>query len=414
MKQNGQSAMPVVSSLVPPQRSGEVSSVETLHRRRFPQLTPIRFYSAPRTRRRVTIVTDSVSSGSLFGGVGTSLIFGALLAEHSDADLRIITRTETPNRSSFLSVIRANGIRFERDVEFDFFPPSRTSSIDRAPAEVFISTSWWTTACLSASVSPSSIIYLLQEDERLFYPNGDERLLCSTCIADRRIFKVVNTVLLRRHLVGDGLLDSTEGNVAFEPAFFRGSFFWDDSTRAQQDKKRLLFYARPTHPRNLYLLGLRVLDEAVNRSLIDPAEWEILFVGTEDNQIILGGTVEPKNVVGLSWTDYAKLVRSADIGLCLMSSPHPSYPPLDMTASGAVVLTNSYGIKESLDFYSKNILVREPYVDQMMRGLSEAIALAGDLDRRRSNFEKNNINTDWTFALSEAVNTCARRLWNRV
>ena len=64
---------------------------------RFPNLRPLRIYASATTEKRISMVTDSISSGSLFGGVGTALIFATLLARRMDRPLRVITRAEPPN-----------------------------------------------------------------------------------------------------------------------------------------------------------------------------------------------------------------------------------------------------------------------------------------------------------------------------
>jgi hypothetical protein len=43
---------------------------------------------------------------------------------------------------------------------------------------------------------------------------------------------------------------------------------------------------------------------------------------------------------------YGALLRDSAIGLSLMLSPHPSYPPLDMAHLGMLVLTNRFGTKD--------------------------------------------------------------------
>ena len=43
---------------------------------------------------------------------------------------------------------------------------------------------------------------------------------------------------------------------------------------------------------------------------------------------------------------YAELLRSSAIGISLMISPHPSYPPLEMAHLGLLVLTNRYAEKD--------------------------------------------------------------------
>lgn len=48
----------------------------------------------------------------------------------------------------------------------------------------------------------------------------------------------------------------------------------------------------------------------------------------------------------LSLGDYAQLLRTTAVGLSLMASPHPSYPPLEMAHFGLRVVTNGYANKD--------------------------------------------------------------------
>jgi hypothetical protein len=48
----------------------------------------------------------------------------------------------------------------------------------------------------------------------------------------------------------------------------------------------------------------------------------------------------------LSICEYLEVLRTAMIGLSLMLSPHPSYPPLEMAAFGLKVVTNRFGPKD--------------------------------------------------------------------
>jgi hypothetical protein len=86
----------------------------------------------------------------------------------------------------------------------------------------------------------------------------------------------------------------------------------------------------------------------------------------------------------LSWTAYADVVGTVDLGLCPDVHPHPSYPPLDLAASGAVVVTNRHGIKQDLDMYSRNILCAEPDPAALVEALGRGIARAADTARARA------------------------------
>ena len=73
-------------------------------------------------------------------------------------------------------------------------------SIPVGDDDIFVTTSWWTTAPIVGAIGHKRVVYLLQEDERMFYSRGYERLRCSEVIADERLHTLVNTELLFRYL----------------------------------------------------------------------------------------------------------------------------------------------------------------------------------------------------------------------
>src|SRR5262249_46344437 len=89
-------------------------------------------------------------------------------------------------------------------------------------------------------------------------------------------------------------------------------------------------------------------------------------------------------------------VRSAHVGMGLIYSPHPSYPPLDLAASGAVVVTNTFeSSKLDLSDYSRNILCVRPTVEGLTRGIAAAVRLAADDETRAANLVSSGIGRDW-------------------
>ncbi|MEP6878275.1 MAG: hypothetical protein ABI865_05455 [Nitrosospira sp.] len=147
---------------------------------RFETCTPLRVYSLPLdTPSRLSIVTDSINNGSLYGGVGTAIIMGALLAEARQSRLRIITRMERVQPKNLEHILTIYGINLSHEVEFVFAPFYNLKyEVDVFDDELFITTSWWTTIATMASVRHDAIIYLIQEDERMFYSYGDDHLRC--------------------------------------------------------------------------------------------------------------------------------------------------------------------------------------------------------------------------------------------
>ena len=117
--------------------------------------------------------------------------------------------------------------------------------------------------------------------------------------------------------------------------------------------------------------------------------------------------VRPKRIEGLSWNDYHSLVASMDAGIVLMDTPHPSYPPLDLAAHGAAVLTNVHGLKTDLSCYSRNILLEQPDMPSLARGIARMVTLARDHATRSANLRADQICRDWKVALAGVVERLA-------
>jgi hypothetical protein len=362
---------------------------------RFPNLRPLRVYASTSAPKRISMVTDSINSGSLFGGVGTALIFATLLARRMERPLRIITRSEPPTPANCRTVLEANGIPWQGDVDFVF--SSRDTSngrlVDVADGDLFVTTSWWTTSAVRASVDPANIIYLVQEDERRFYPEGDESIRCAEVLADPRITCVVNSKPLFDYLFA-AADPRQRAPTWFEPAF---PAFLTPREQPATGKRKFIFYARPKNLRNLYYRGLEAISGAIECGHLDPSAWDFFFIGRDLEPVALPRGVRPTLIENLGWHDYQQLLRRMDLGLSLMASPHSSYPPLDLAAAGAAVVTNTFGSdKRSLDQYSTNIICCDPDVASLVAGIGQGVALANDLARRSANHRTSKFLTDWS------------------
>lgn len=379
-------------------------SVHNLINSHFAALTPLRIYSLPPTQqiRRVNVVTDSVGSSSLFGGVGTALIFAALLANKLDAKLRIVTRTEPAQPANIDGILALYGIKLEQEIQFKFAALyDQKYEIDVAKDDLFITTSWWTTAATLRSVSHKSIIYLLQEDERMFYPFGDDRFQCESILSNRSIRFLINTKLLFDHLVKSGLDNIEVQGKWFEPAFPAKVFY--PRKKAQGEKRKFFFYARPNNLRNLFYLGIEVIEQAITQQVLDLDQWEIILVGKDIPNVSFCNGYMPTKMENLPWSAYAEFVGTVDIGLSLMYTPHPSYPPLDLAASGAIVVTNRFANKRDLSMYSPNMICVEMDKDSLVEGLRKAVIIAMDSHLREQNYRNNKIFTDWHSSFADII-----------
>ena len=366
----------------------------------FPVLRPIESFRSPGVPPRLTLVTDSINAGSLFGGVATAIVLAAEFAKATDRRLRVLTLTEPAIQENVRHVLDNAGVEYRGPVEFDFADVKKKRAIDLGEDEIFLTTSWWSTHDTRRIAAPERIIYLLQEDERDFYPASDQRLRCAELLRDPRLRFVINTKLLRDHLVAEGFDNIARNGLWFEPAFPAHIYRTD---RPPAAKKNFFFYARPHNVRNLFYRGLEAVDEAVQRGILDPAEWDFHFVGKDLDPELANLPYRPSLSQNLSWAQYAALISRMDLGLALMYTPHPSYPPLDLAAAGAVAVTNRYGLKQDLSAYSSNIICADTDVASLVAALEVGARLARNQQQRAANSAANRINRSWSEALRPVV-----------
>ncbi|MBY0337375.1 MAG: methyltransferase domain-containing protein [Acetobacteraceae bacterium] len=381
-------------------------SAEDLVGERFSALRGFTAFPLAEGPRRLSVLTDSVGPSSLFGGVGTSLLLAARLADRLGAQLRIVTRTEPPDAEPVREVLKRNHVQFDGVLETAFLPLDGSRDLPLGQRELFLTTSWWSTWAALRSVPRERVIALVQEDERMFYPRGDDRLRCAETLAEPGIPVIVNTEALFRHLRAgpEPLLNLDRDGDWFEPAFPGVA-----PVPQPSGKRRLFFYARPHNLRNLFWRGIEALDAAAADGIFAPDEWEIHWAGNDVPPATLSRGVVPIRHASMAWGDYQRFIASMDAGFVLMDTPHPSYPPLDLAAAGAAVLTNTHPGKESLAHYSDNIMCVPLDLGSLREGLRRLEVLARDDAARARNRELDHIQRDWTQALDPVVGRLASR-----
>lgn len=379
----------------------------TLYEERWSAIRPIQTLPGSTSGNRITVVTDSVEPSSLFGGVGTALIIATLLANKLTATLRLVTTIDECFGHALETVLTANGIALNGSYETEFLPRNGARPLSISDHELILTTSWWSTYAVVHSVPPDRIVYILQEDERMFYPFGDERLLCTETIARTDVTVLVNTKLLLTHFFSSPDLEPMARKaIAFEPAFPGAK---SNRKIIKEGKRNFFFYSRPNNLRNLFWRGGAALCYAIEEGIFDPAEWTFYWVGKDTPQLALPRGAEVKVIQGLDWTRYQELVSKMDGALVLMDTPHPSYPPMDLAAAGVAVLTNTHGEKNDLSQYSRNILMSPSSLPGLISGLKQLQRLAYDDATRMQNMVDDGISRNWENSLDHAINTLASR-----
>jgi hypothetical protein len=240
---------------------------------------------------------------------------------------------------------------------------------------------WWPTAHVANAaldaVNAHEFVYLIQDFEPGFYPWSVKYALASETYA-MPMRAIVNEPLLLEHLVAErvGLFAAPDGgdrSRAFMPAVDR-SVFSRRSPDSRGGSRHLVFYARPRHARNLFEIGLRALRLAAQRGAFDNADWRFSAIGSDLVELPLSERLALRPVPWMSYRDYGAFLGGADVLISLMLSPHTSYPPLEMAATGGLVITNTFGVKtrDALAAISPNIIAATSDIDGLVAAICEA------------------------------------------
>ncbi len=373
-------------------------------------------------RPRINVLLPSLRLKHMSGGPNTALLLAALLAEKGEW-VRLIA-CDAPAEGEEAALLPHMDGLLQRPVArdrielVDAFDRTRPTAI--GANDLFFATAWWTAQIAKYAVRKTvrkTFIYLIQDFEPILHEGSTFQARALETYGLPHI-PVINTRLLLDHLVKESAgryadAEFTANALWFEPALDRSRYFADLEKAKPPDKKVLLFYARPTVARrNLFEIGVVALRQAVASGVIDKDNWEVWAMGEKLAPVALGNGVFLNPLPWMSLDDYAKRVRTADLMLSLMLSPHPSYPPLEMAASGKLVVTNSFSVKtaERMKAFSPNIMVAEPTAESVAAALENA---AGRINVSLPSYDPSGavaMPTSWDESLREIVPALLQRI----
>lgn len=259
--------------------------------------------------------------------------------------------------------------------------------------DVFVATIWWTALVAhetAKALNPGSLgmfAYFIQDYEPLFMPSDTTGSLIRLSYTLPH-FPMFSTKSLREffQMHRYGIFQKDQSATTFtehEPAIAKTPVLHRETLT-----KCMCFYARPHKPRNTFEIGLFALRLAVQSGTFSK-DWTFYGLGAKSSGTFDLGNgctlVMVKNVIE---AEYLARVSKCDIGLSLMSSPHPSLPPLDFAAAGVVTVTNAFETKtdEMFSDISNNFVVAQnldPF--SVAEALKKAVVRVGDLETRRQN-----------------------------
>lgn len=382
------------------------------HLKRLPNVAPLNLITALNLSHKPTlnVLIPGMNMRHMSGGPNTAINLAYRLAAEG-IPVRFIS-TDTPVDQShdllwkhFSSLTGITG----RLANVEICSGSdRSKQLEIGENDVFFGTAWWTVQMIKYALPltrPQKFIYLIQEFEPGLYEFSSRYALALETYY-MNFFGIINEQFL-----ADYLCEYKIGRFA-DPAFINSSAifepaldtnkFYSIQKNLPSRPKRLLFYARPNAPRNLFELGLNALQTAAAQGIFSNESWELLFIGERLPEMILGNDLVIRSASWLNYDAYAELVRNSDVTLSLMLSPHTSYPPLEMAACGGIAVTCSFAGKtqQKLNQISPNIIAVHPTVEGIACGLHEAVERVRTGQRVQ---ELINMPTTWDEAFSQVV-----------
>lgn len=304
------------------------------------------------TRPRLSLIIPSVDPAGAFGGVTTGVDIYLTLCQRTGAQPRIITDDFERKLDRDMIDRRASALRLD-PTTIEICPRiEEVPTISVRKNEVFFTYNWWTTLNARAIMqrqaelfgrSARPFIYIIQDYEPLFYSFSSTHMLARLALdPGQPCWGVFNSSQLHTFFEAQG--HQLERAYVFEPKISRGLRPALDAGPVDK-AKRILVYGRPQIPRNCFPAvekGLRLWAERYPQF----ADWEVVSAGLPHKPVPIGGGRALNALGKLPLEDYANLLRTTSVGLSLMASPHPSYPPLEMAHFGALTITNQYANKD--------------------------------------------------------------------
>jgi hypothetical protein len=295
-------------------------------------------------RPAVNLVLPALSAGGLFAGVRTAVEVGVSVSRALDRKLRVISFAGPHTRSDYLAVERLLTEDFHISrANWEIVAAADVDAIKTQDDDVWIATYWTTAHALDVRsrlglLDPNKVIYLIQDYEPSFLPaSTDGAIAASTYRAG--FVPLVNSAPLASALERNAGL-RVDTHQVFAPQLDLVRLHQVSTERhTANSSPEILFYGRPSKPRNMFNLGVAALRRVV-QSADRSSGWTFSSVGEKHRPVALGGGVHIRSLGSLSWSGYFERIAKAQIMFSLQASPHPSHPPLDMVVSGGLAVTN--------------------------------------------------------------------------
>lgn len=322
------------------------------------EVYPVEIAASPRTEARLNLVLPTLKPQKVYGGISTAIATYKSLADALGVELRVLVTTDNVDMDSIQEVSRRLGTSVTLappradaasgatvvDIPSNLQEPLAVRSTD-----IFFATAWWT-ADLAFRLKDAQqkvfevdrpVVYLIQDYEPGFYSWSE-----NYAMAEATYHRGDDTLAI---INSEELFGFMQQRYDFRAAWYVPYTLnerLDQLIRPTPKEKSIICYGRPGTPRNCF----HILVEGLRRwQRENPAEsegYEIVFAGEPFDPAAIGALRNARVVGKMTLDDYADMLNRSALGVSLMVSPHPSYPPLEMANAGCLTITNAYEGKD--------------------------------------------------------------------
>lgn len=350
------------------------------------EITPLKAKQAKFNEQkvRINILVPTLRKNQVFGGISTAIKFFEALCAEGDFNKRIITTDSDVQPEDIEGYMGALIVPMEKDSKANFqivgCNDRGMTDLNVRENDIFIATSWWSAYILKPLITwqngtygtKHKMIYLIQDYEPGFYPWSSRYLLADSTYGNEvPTIAVFNTSILKEYFSINGYQFDHE--FYFEPVLNEALGKHLEEAKKTARKRQLIVYGRPGVDRNCFEIIVGSLRELLH--ICDEArEWEFLSLGEFHKEIDLGYDKRLVSKGKVTLSEYAKIMSESSVGLSLMNSPHPSYPPLEMSTFGVKTVTNTYANKDLSGFNQNLISVNHCSYENVAQALKDLVS----------------------------------------
>lgn len=318
------------------------------------ETSPFHCRAVDNSRPRLNLLIPTADLNIGYAGISEAIRQYMAIGKslQSEVDLRIITTDSPFNKMTIppTGFVVTDSLIDDRDMIVVPGYLRKSEPLGLRPNDIFMASAWWNAQQafniledqkdIFETPNNRRIIYLIQDFEPCFYPWSTRWAMAeSTYQQPEKTIAVFNTPILSDFMSERYTFSES---LAYHPMINEGLMTPPTEQRPTNERENIvLLYARPHAERNC----LELIDAIVAKCIeMEPefwADWKFLAIGEDFEKEAL--CCDRITVAGrLSINDYRGYLRNSKLGISLMVSPHPSYPPLEMAANGVKVLTNTY------------------------------------------------------------------------